>query len=133
MGHCYPVFYGFRGGKAVATGFGAALAMNPLASLAMLPVAAVIVGTTRIMSVMTILMSPILAVVFIVLAALDISPWAWAAYAVPTAALIVFRHEANIRRLMAGTEPRIGKGGEKKADEYAVSGAAEPEPTASRR
>lgn len=141
VGHCYPVFYGFRGGKAVATGFGAALAMNPLASLAMVPVAAVIVGTTRIMSVMSILMPPIVAVVFVVLAALDISPWAWAAYAIPTAALIVFRHQANIRRLMAGTEPRIGKGGEKKASDYAAhgagepsaEGAAEPEPAASRR
>ena len=43
VGHCWPLFYGFRGGKAVASGFGAALAMNPLASLAMLPLAAVIV------------------------------------------------------------------------------------------
>lgn len=131
VGHCYPVFYGFRGGKAVATGFGAALAMNPLASLAMIPAAAVIVGTTRIMSVMSILMPPIVAAVFVVLAALDISPWAWAAYAIPTALLIDYRHQANIRRLLNGTEPRIGKGGEKKAEEYAVTGAAEP--TASRR
>ncbi len=126
VGHCWPLYYGFRGGKAVATGFGAALAMNPLAALALLPVAAVIVGVTRIMSVMTIAMSPILAALFVVLAALDISPWAWAAYAVPTAAIIVFRHRANIERLIAGTEPRIGKGGDKKAADFAATGAAEP-------
>jgi glycerol-3-phosphate acyltransferase PlsY len=116
VGHCWPVFYGFRGGKAVASGFGAALAMNPLAAVAMVPVAGLIVGATRIMSVMSILMPPIVAVVFVVLAAIDISPWAWGAYGVPTAALIVFRHRANISRLLSGTEPRIGKGGEKRVE-----------------
>jgi glycerol-3-phosphate acyltransferase PlsY len=131
VGHCWPVFFGFRGGKAVATGFGAALAMNPLASLAMLPVAALIVGATRIMSVMTIAMSPILAAVFVVLAAIDWSPWAYAWYGVGTAAIIVFRHRSNIERLRAGTEPQIGKGGDKKAEDFAVEGA--PEPSAARR
>jgi glycerol-3-phosphate acyltransferase PlsY len=131
VGHCWPAFYGFRGGKAVATGFGAALAMNPLASLAMLPIAALIVGATRIMSVMTISMSPILAATFVVLAALDYSPWAYAAYGVGTAAIIVFRHRTNIERLLAGTEPQIGKGGDKKAEDFAVEGAGEP--TAARR
>jgi len=115
VGHCWPVFYRFRGGKAVASGFGAALAMNPLASVALLPVAGVIVGSTRIMSAMTSSMPPILAAVFVALAAMDISPWAWAAYGVPTAALIVYRHRTNIERLRAGTEPKIGRGGEKRA------------------
>jgi|CXWL01.1.fsa_nt_gi glycerol-3-phosphate acyltransferase PlsY len=116
VGHCWPVFYGFRGGKAVATASGAALAMNPLAVVVMIPVAVVIVGATRIMSVMSILMPPLVAVLFVVLAALDISPWAWAAYGIPTAIVIVYRHRANIERLMAGTEPRIGKGGDKRPD-----------------
>jgi glycerol-3-phosphate acyltransferase PlsY len=135
VGHCWPVFYGFRGGKAVASGFGAALAMNPLASLAMVPVAALIVGATRIMSVMSIAMPPLMAALFVVLAALDISPWAWAAYAIATAALIVYRHRANIERLLAGTEPQIGRGGEKKAAEFAATGAAEAsrEPSMPRR
>lgn len=131
IGHCWPVYYGFRGGKAVASGFGAALAMNPLASVAMLPLAALVVGVTRTMSVMTIAMTPLLAALFVVLAALDISPWAWAAYAVPTAIIIVYRHRANIERIIAGTEPQIGKGGDKKAAEYAETGAAE-EPVTTR-
>jgi glycerol-3-phosphate acyltransferase PlsY len=121
-GHCWPVFYGFRGGKAVASGFGAALAMNPLAALAMVPVAGVIAATTRIMSVMSITMPPIVAAVFVVLAAMDISPWAWAAYAVPTALLIVNRHRANIGRLLAGTEPKIGQGGEKRVKPEQAAG-----------
>ncbi|MEX0751177.1 MAG: glycerol-3-phosphate acyltransferase, partial [Dehalococcoidia bacterium] len=48
-GHIWPVFANFRGGRAVASGYGAALAMNPLAALAMIPVAALVVGATRIM------------------------------------------------------------------------------------
>lgn len=113
-GHIWPVWAGFRGGRAVATGYGAALAMNPLASLAMIPVAAAVVGAARIMSLMSITMAPALAVVFVVLAALDVSPWAYAVYAVGAAALIVLKHRPNIERLLAGTEPKIGQGGEKR-------------------
>jgi glycerol-3-phosphate acyltransferase PlsY len=114
-GHIWPVWSGFRGGRAVATGFGGALAMNPLASLALIPVAALVVGSVRIMSVMSITMAPLLAVVFVVLAAMDISPWAYAAYAVATSALIVYKHRPNIERLLAGTEPKIGRGGDRRA------------------
>lgn len=114
-GHIWPVFAGFRGGRAIASGFGAALAMNPLAALAMIPVAAAVVGTTRIMSLMSITMAPLLACFYILLAALDISPPAYAAYATAASALIVWRHRPNIERLLAGTEPKIGRGGSKRA------------------
>jgi glycerol-3-phosphate acyltransferase PlsY len=115
-GHVWPVWAGFRGGKAVATGFGAALAMNPLAAVAMIPVAAVIVVTARMMSLMSVTMAPLMALFFVLLAAFGISPWAYAAYAIGAAAVIVYRHRANIERLLAGTEPRIGRGGEKRVE-----------------
>ncbi len=115
-GHVWPLYAGFRGGKAVASGFGAALAMNPAAAAAVVPVAALVVGSVRIMSVMSITMAPLIAVVFIVLAALGVSPWAYAAWGAATATLIVWKHRSNIRRLLAGTEPKIGKGGERRAD-----------------
>lgn len=124
-GHIWPVFANFRGGRAVASGYGAALAMNPLAALAMIPVAALVVGATRIMSVMSITMAPALALLYIALAALDVSPWAYAAYASGAAALIVSKHRPNIERLLAGTEPKIGRGGEKRAQ------AADEEPAPS--
>jgi glycerol-3-phosphate acyltransferase PlsY len=116
VGHIWPVFAGFRGGRAVATGFGAALAMNPLASLAMTPVAAFIVASTRIMSLMSITMPPVLALLFVVLALMDISPPAYAVYGVIAATLIVWKHRPNIERLLAGTEPKIGRGGQKRTD-----------------
>jgi glycerol-3-phosphate acyltransferase PlsY len=125
-GHIWPVFAGFRGGRAVASGFGAALAMNPLASAAMIPIAAVVVGATRIMSVMSITMAPALALVFIVLAALDVSPPAYAAYAAAAAALIVWKHRPNIERLLAGEEPKIGRGGSKRETVASEEGAPSP-------
>jgi glycerol-3-phosphate acyltransferase PlsY len=129
-GHVWPIWAGFRGGKAVASGFGAALAMNPLAAVALIPVAAIIVAGTRIMSLMSISMPPAMAVLFIVLAALGISPWAYAVYAIGAAAIIVFRHRANISRLIAGTEPKIGRGGEKRADASGPPAQRERETTA---
>ncbi|HXK34041.1 MAG TPA: glycerol-3-phosphate 1-O-acyltransferase PlsY, partial [Dehalococcoidia bacterium] len=125
IGHVWPVYHGFRGGKAVATGFGGALAMNPLASLALVPVAALVVGVTRIMSVLSITMAPLLAAVFVALAIVDVSPPAYAFYAVPAAAIILYRHSANIRRLLDGTEPKIGQGGERRADAASASAATE--------
>jgi glycerol-3-phosphate acyltransferase PlsY len=115
VGHVWPLWFGFRGGKAVATGFGAALAMNPLASVALIPVAALVVLSVRIFSVMSITMSPLLAIVFIVLAAVDVSPPAYAVYAAIAAAVIVYKHRGNIERLIEGTEPKIGRGGDRRA------------------
>lgn len=126
LGHIWPVFAGFRGGRAVATGFGAALAMNPITAAAMIPVAALVVIVVRIMSVMSITMAPALALVFLVLAIIEVSPLAWAAYAVAASALIVYKHRPNIERLLAGTEPKIGRGGEKRAAAASEGGASSP-------
>jgi len=111
-GHDWPVFAGFRGGRGVAASYGVALAMNPIAAAALLPVAAAVLGVTRIMSVMTVGLAPVLAILFVVLAAFDLQPWAYAIYAVVAAALVVVLHRENIARLLAGTEPRIGSGGD---------------------
>ncbi len=121
-GHDWPVYAGFRGGRGVATSFGAALAMNPIAAAAMIPVGVGLVAVTRIMSVMSVGMAPVLAVVFVVLAAVGIHPWAYAVYTIVAAALIVVLHRENVKRLIAGTEPKLGRGGERRAD------AVQPDP-----
>jgi glycerol-3-phosphate acyltransferase PlsY len=110
------VYAGFHGGRGVATSYGAALAMNPIASLALLPVAIVVVATTRIMSLMSVGLAPVLALVFIVLSALGYQPWAYAVYAFIAAAQVVILHRENVQRLLAGTEPRIGEGGSRRGD-----------------
>ncbi len=112
VGHDWPLFAGFRGGRGVATSFGAALALNPIAAAA-LPVGVGLVAVTRIMSLMTVGMAPVLAVVFVALAAAGVHPWAYAVYAVIAAAMVIALHRENIQRLLAGTEPRLGEGGER--------------------
>ena len=114
VGHDWPVFAGFQGGRGVATSFGAALAMSPIAAAALIPVGIGLVAITRIMSVMSVGMAPVLATVFVTLAAAGVHPWAYAVYALIAAAMVIVLHRENIERLLAGTEPRLGQGGERR-------------------
>jgi glycerol-3-phosphate acyltransferase PlsY len=115
VGHVWPVFAGFRGGRGVATAFGGVLALTPLVALAFPLVAALIIGVTRYVSLMSVLVTPLAAAVVGGLALAGIEPPAFAYYALFAMALIEYMHIPNIRRLLAGTEPRIGKGGDRPA------------------
>ncbi len=108
-GHVWPVWLGFRGGRGVSAAYGSLLAMNPLASLALLPVALVIIVVTRYMSLMSVSMAPIAAALFLALAIAGLLPYAYAVFAMAAAALIVALHHDNIRRLLSGTERKIGQ------------------------
>jgi glycerol-3-phosphate acyltransferase PlsY len=124
VGHDWPVFAGFQGGRGVATSYGAALAMSPIPALALMPVGVGLVAVTRIMSLMSVGMAPVLALVFVVLGATGFHSWAYAVYAVLAAVMVIALHRENIERLVAGTEPRLGRGGERRAEPP----AAEPRP-----
>jgi glycerol-3-phosphate acyltransferase PlsY len=121
-GHDWPVYAGFRGGRGVATSFGGLLAMNPLVTACLVPVGVALVGVTRVMSVMSVGMAPVGAAVFVALAIAGVHPWAYAVYALVAAALLVILHRENVRRLLAGTEPRLGKGGERRAAAGSMEG-----------
>ncbi len=104
VGNCWSVFLGFRGGKGVATGLGALLWIVPWATVAALPVFVAVVATTRYVS-----LASLLAAACVPLGAVILrypSPSASAALVV--AAIIAARHHANIARLRAGTESRLG-------------------------
>ncbi len=116
VGHDWPVFAGFQGGRGVATSFGAALAMSPLPAAALVPFGIGLVAVTRMVSVMSVGMAPVLAVVFIVLAATGFHSWAYAVYAIIAAALVLVLHRENVERIVAGTEPKIGRGGERRKE-----------------
>ena len=116
VGHDWPLFARFEGGRGVATSFGAALAMNPIAAGALVPFGIGLVAVTRIMSVMSVGMAPILAIVFIALAAAGLHPWAYAVYATIAAGMVIVLHRENIERLLAGTEPRFGEGGSRREE-----------------
>jgi glycerol-3-phosphate acyltransferase PlsY len=116
-GHDWPVFAGFRGGRGVGTSFGVLLGMNPLVALVLLLVGVAIALVTRYMSVMSISGAVLAAAVFTGLAAAGVLPVAYAVYTVLAAALAVVLHRENIQRLLAGTEPKIGRGGKRRVEE----------------
>ncbi len=111
LGHDFPLYVGFRGGRGVATTFGAAAAMMPLPALGFFLLAGVLLASTRIMSIMSVVGTAIAALAVIALAVVGVEPREYAVYAVVAAALIVVQHRDNIERLRAGTEPRIGTPG----------------------
>jgi glycerol-3-phosphate acyltransferase PlsY len=115
VGHIWPVFSGFRGGRGVATAFGGVLGLTPLLALSFPVVAGIIVGTTRVMSLMSIIAAPLAGLAIVGAWWAGWTDGAYALYAVAVVALIEYMHIPNIRRLLAGTEPRIGSGGDRPA------------------
>ncbi len=109
VGHVWPVYVGFRGGRGVGTSFGALLAMNPLAALALLPVALAVIAVSRYMSLMSVGMAAVAAALFLGLAVAGVHPYAYGVYTLIVAALIVVLHYDNIQRLLSGTERKIGQ------------------------
>ncbi|HET6204442.1 MAG TPA: glycerol-3-phosphate 1-O-acyltransferase PlsY [Planctomycetota bacterium] len=111
VGHCFPVFLGFRGGKGVATGSGVLLALDPAAFLAGALVWILLLALTRIVSLASIGMSLAYPLSFLARDPVKAVGERLPVFAgsVALAALILLRHRANLRRLFDGTEPRIGR------------------------
>jgi len=108
VGHCYPVWLRFAGGKGVATAFGAFVVLAPVPALIGLGVWIVVLAVGGWVS----LASMVAAAVFPLLAAVLDQPGRAMLLGVSLASvLIIVRHQANIRQLIAGTEPRIGRRG----------------------
>lgn len=103
LGHCFPVWHRFRGGKGAATAGGMTLWMEPLAGLSFLLVWVAIVGVARRASIASIVCASALVPI---LAVFGHRGWSliWAGAA---SLLVVGRHHTNIRRLMGGSEHRI--------------------------
>jgi glycerol-3-phosphate acyltransferase PlsY len=104
VGHIYPVWLRFRGGKGVATACGVFAVLTPPAMPAALTIFILTVGATKYISLGSVLASMALPP----LAYLVGSPAPAVATASAAAAIIVFRHRSNLARLRAGTERRIG-------------------------
>jgi glycerol-3-phosphate acyltransferase PlsY len=110
LGHVFPVWLGFRGGKGVATGLGVFLVLAPLATLCALVVFAAVVWLWRYVSLGSITAAAVLPLAVWSLGAFGIADHAQApvlAVAVLGAALIIFMHRTNIGRLLTGKENRL--------------------------
>jgi acyl phosphate:glycerol-3-phosphate acyltransferase len=103
-GHLFPVYHRFKGGKGVATAAGVLLGFDPWLGVATLVTWAVMVAFFRISS---------LAALTAALFAPFYAWWLFGLRAIPAATLVIgvlilWRHKENVRRLFAGTEPRLG-------------------------
>lgn len=120
LGHLWPVFFGFKGGKGVATAAGVLLGLNPWLAMATLASFAIILFFFRYVS-----LASIVAALFAPFYQLLIWGGGPAAVAIGTmSVLLVWRHAANIQKLLAGTESKFGQ--------KAVASPA-PQPPASRQ
>ncbi len=107
LGHVFPVWLRFRGGKGVATGFGVFLAATPLAALAAISVFFVVLLLSRYVSLASILGAGSFPLFAYLLAAGDRTPF-FIGVEIAVALIIILKHHQNIRRLLSGTESRIG-------------------------
>jgi glycerol-3-phosphate acyltransferase PlsY len=100
-GHVWPVFYQFKGGKGVATAFGALMGLNPLLGLSTLGVVVILVLITKRMSVGSIAGAaafPFLAIYF---------ERDFVYIGIVLAIIVIVKHRANIKRLIKGEEPKM--------------------------
>ncbi|MDR3159472.1 MAG: glycerol-3-phosphate 1-O-acyltransferase PlsY [Zoogloeaceae bacterium] len=112
IGHVYPVFLKFQGGKGVATAGGVLLALAPLVGLASLATWLLVVFVSRYSSLAAVIAgisAPLWGLLFLGL-------HSGAAIALLLGATLIARHRNNIQRLLAGTESRVGGRGQKTED-----------------
>ena len=106
LGHCWPIFHGFKGGKGVATAGGLFLGLSPalggLVTLVWLAVAA-ISRLSSLAAIMAAAAAPMLAAWW-----LGMGPVVWALVSISV--ILIVRHRTNIGKIMAGTENKIGQG-----------------------
>jgi len=105
VGHCFPIWLRFRGGKGVATGFGAFMVLSPLTTLAAAAVWLTVLAASRRVSPASLAAAAAIPVLLVVID--QPSPLILTAVSV-AAMLIIVRHHSNIRNLVSGDEPKVG-------------------------
>jgi len=108
VGHVFPLFARFRGGKGVATAAGALIVLAPLAALACAMVWGLVIAATRIVSIASVLAA--LALPGAVLLLGQRAPRGLLALSVALALFVVWTHRTNLRRLLRGEEKPITVG-----------------------
>jgi len=108
LGHMYPPWLKFKGGKGVATSAGALLALTPVATLIGVAIWIIVFWLTRYVSLASIIAAVILPIVILMVGSRDRNNGKLLFYSSAcVAAVVVWRHRSNLSRLMRGTEPRF--------------------------
>jgi glycerol-3-phosphate acyltransferase PlsY len=111
LGHCFPIWLGFRGGKGVATAAGVFLVLCPLALLGSVALFVLVVVVSRYVSLASIFAAASMPILVYFLWAPHHAPPLVVSFGTLAATvLIVYKHDANIQRLLAGREPRFSIG-----------------------
>lgn len=105
VGHSKSIWLNFSGGKSVATSLGVLLVMNPVVALGTLAAFGVMLTIFRIVSLSSITGAIAVNLLMIILH----QPIPYLIFAGLAGTYIIFRHQSNIKRLLAGTEPKIGQ------------------------
>jgi glycerol-3-phosphate acyltransferase PlsY len=108
LGHLYPPWLKFKGGKGVATSAGALLALTPVATVIGVAIWIIVFWLTRYVSLASITAAAALPIVILVISSQDQNkrrPLVYSSACV--AAVVIWRHRSNLSRLMHGTEPRF--------------------------
>ena len=104
LGHVYPVFFGFQGGKGIATTLGAILALSWMVGLMFM--------LTWLIVVIAFRLSSLASLISMMLLPLYVLFWSNPKYVLPMIILVLivtYHHRSNIQRLLKGEEPKIGQ------------------------
>lgn len=111
LGHCFPVFYGFKGGKGILVSAGIILILNPIVFLVILAVFIVVVAISKIVSLASISAAVAFPIATLVQGLMVHSELVWfdTLSALLIGGIVIFMHRSNIKRLLNGTENKFGK------------------------
>ncbi len=117
LGHNFPIYYGFKGGKGIATSLGVLLTVEWQLGLVCLVFALVLIIVTRTVSIGSIAAAILYPVLVLILGTKFENKWVYLGFAIIIALMAIIRHRSNIKRILNGTENKLWKTkAEKKAD-----------------
>ena len=109
VGHNWPVFSRFQGGRGVTTALGAMAVMSPIAVAATVATFVPTIAISRYVSLGSVAAVAVAMIAVPILVVASVEPWEYLIYAGVGGPIILWRHRGNIRRLLEGTERRMGK------------------------
>ena len=109
IGHCWPIFASFKGGRGVASAFGGFIVFAPFVALIILLLGILIIVFTKYVSLASIITVFLSSVTIIAMVFLEFLSYEVLFFAIPTALLIEINHLDNIKRLIRGTEAKFGQ------------------------
>lgn len=107
LGHIFPIWAGFRGGKGIATLFGMILGIHPLVALSLVGVFVLMLFVTRYVSLSSIIASIAFPLLILFIFKEQAQELSYKIFAIGTAAVVILTHHKNIGRLLSGNESKV--------------------------